>query len=247
MLLEVAKNLFVLREIERAAGIPFAGERRHRIERRRFPRARIARYDPDAMRGARLAKQRQEAAGADIVIGTRGALRLFEPASLGLAGFVTPDQFLRVADFRASERAFALMWAAAERVRPDGQVVIQSQHPDHYILRAVINQDRAEFYKHELRFRAESGYPPFRRLCRVTARGRSERAARELADTCVQRLGDARLTVYPAIPERRGFAWRILVKGRADLPAQVSRALEDGRPADRRGRGMIEIEMDPVD
>ncbi|PYM06657.1 MAG: primosomal protein N' [Candidatus Rokuibacteriota bacterium] len=231
----------------RLSAFGWGAERVEHALRRRFPRARIARYDPDAMRGARLAKQRQEATGADIVIGTRGALRLFEPASLGLAGFVTPDQFLRVADFRASERAFALMWAAAERVRPDGQVVIQSQHHDHYILRAVIDQDRAEFYKHELRFRAESGYPPFRRLCRVTARGRSASAARALADTCVGRLRDARLTVYPAIAERRGLAWRILVKGRADLPAHVSRALEDGGPADRRGRGMIEIEMDPVD
>ncbi len=231
----------------RLSAFGWGAERVAHALRRRFPRARIARYDPDAMRGGRLEAQRREAAGADIVIGTRGALRLFEPGTLGLAGFVTPDQLLRVADFRASERLFALLWAATERVRPDGHVVIQSQNPDHYALRAVVNQDRAEFYTHELRFRAELGYPPFRRLCRVTGRARSNAAARELADSWAGRLRDAGLTVYPPVPERRGLAWRIVVKGRADLALRVSRARADRARAPRPGQGMIDIEMDPID
>jgi len=213
---------------------------------RRFPRARIARYDPDATRGARLETQRRLAAGADIVVGTRGALRLFPPASLGLAGFVTPDQLFRVADFRASERAFALMWAAVERVRPDGQVVIQSQHPEHYAIRAVLSQDRGEFYKQELRFRAELGYPPFRRLCRVSVRARQEPSARALADVCGRRLREAGLTVYPATPDRRGLVWQLVVKGQADLPARVAQAVAQP-PTPPRARGIIEVEMDPVD
>jgi len=225
----------------------WGAERVEHALHRRFPRARIARYDPDAMRGTRLEAQRRRAADADIVIGTRGALRLFAPASLGLAGFVTPDQLFRVADFRASERAFALMWAAAERVRPDGQVVIQSQHPDHYAIRAVTSQDRAEFYKHELRFRAELGYPPFRRLCRVTVRARQESVASALAGACGRRLSAAGLTAYPAARDPRGLAWRIVVKGRADLPVRVTQALPDRASPRSSARGIIEVEMDPVD
>src|SRR5206468_3286478 len=80
-----------------------------------FPKARVARYDPDATRGAKGERQRAEAAAAEIVIGTRGALRLFGPASLGVAGFVSPDHLLRLPDFRAGERLFSLLWAAAER------------------------------------------------------------------------------------------------------------------------------------
>src|SRR5207247_695577 len=83
-------------------------------------RARIARWDPDAARGARAEAQRAAAAAADVVIGTRGALRLFGPAALGLAAFVSPDQLLRAPDFRAGERALAFAWAAAERVAGDG-------------------------------------------------------------------------------------------------------------------------------
>jgi primosomal protein N' len=225
----------------------WGAERVEHAVRRRYPRARIARYDPDAKRGARLERQRADATRADIVIGTRGALRLFEPGSLGAAGAVAPDQLLRLPDFRASERLFALLWAMAERVRPDGQLVIQSQHPDHYCLRAVASQDLAEFYKHELRFRGELGYPPFRRLCRVTARAGSERTTRELIRACHERLERAGVTVYPPSPDRRGLVWTVVGKGHDDLAARATAALDE-LPRGRRPPGdVVEIDLDPVD
>src|SRR5262245_29321773 len=65
----------------------WGAERVEHAVRRRFPRARVARYDPEATRGARAETQRAAAAAADVVIGNRAARRLFGPASLGLAGF----------------------------------------------------------------------------------------------------------------------------------------------------------------
>src|SRR5207249_4515114 len=62
-------------------------ERVEHAVRRRFPDARIARYDPDALRGARGETQRRAAAAAQVVIGTRGALRLFGRAELGYPPF----------------------------------------------------------------------------------------------------------------------------------------------------------------
>src|SRR5436190_21186000 len=123
----------------------WGAERVEHAVRRRFPDARIARYDPEATRGARAGVQREAAAAADVVVGTRGALRLFGPASLGLAGFVSPDQLLGLPDFRATERAFGVLWAAAERVGPDGQLIVQSQNPGHYALDAVSRQDLTAF------------------------------------------------------------------------------------------------------
>jgi primosomal protein N' (replication factor Y) len=225
----------------------WSAERVELALRRRFPRARIARYDPEAARGARLARQVAAAAAADIVVGTRGSLRLFDQDTLGLVGFVALDQLLRAPDFRAGERALELMWAAAERVSPDGQVVIQSSTPDHYAVRAIAKQDLAEFYGHEVRFRAELDYPPFRRLCRLRIRGRTEEKARALALALSTQLGEARLTVYPPMPDARRLAWTILVKGGQDLPSIVTAILES-RPGGRRSRArMVEVEMDPVD
>jgi len=220
-------------------------ERVEHAVRRRFPRARVARWDPEASRGARGEAQRTAAAEAEIVVGTRGALRLFGPASLGLAGFVSPDQLLRLPDFRAGERMFALLWAAAERVGADGALVIQSRNPGHYALEAVARQHLETFYQPELQFRAELGYPPFRRLASVTVTGRD---TRRLADEVAAALrASSRLTVYPPVAERGERARRIVVKGEADLPVALAAALEDFRGPRPQSRGIIGVEVDPVE
>jgi primosomal protein N' (replication factor Y) (superfamily II helicase) len=220
-------------------------ERVEHAVRRRFPKAHVARWDPDASRGARGEAQRAAAGKAEIVIGTRAALRLFGPASLGLAGFVSPDQLLRLPDFRAGERMFALLWAAAERVGAGGALVIQSQNPGHYALEAVARQHLETFYRPELKFRAELGYPPFRRLAIVTLTGGD---TRRLADEVAAALrASPRLTVYPPVAERRERVGRIVVKGEADLPVALAGALADFRGPRPRSRGIIGVEVDPVE
>jgi len=223
-------------------------ERVEHAVRRRFPDARIARYDPDALRGARGEAQRAAAAEAQLVIGTRGALRLFGRGALGLAAFVSADQLLRVPDFRAGERTLALLWAAAERVGAGGALVIQSQNPTHYAFEAVVRQDLAAFYAHELRFRAELGYPPFRRLAIVTVRGGSAPETARLADGVGATLrASTGLQVYPPGADRRNRVRRVVVKGPAELPHLVGAALQEFRGRRPEGRGIIDVEVDPVE
>jgi primosomal protein N' (replication factor Y) len=214
--------------------------------RRRFPRARVARFEPDTGRRGGRAAGRAAAAAADVVIGSRGALHLFGPASLGLAGFVTPDQTLRLPDFRAGERLFALLWGAAERVGAAGGLVIQSQNPEHYAFTAAARADLAAFYRDELRFREELGYPPFRRLAVVAVGAAGD--ARGLVDDVHAALGALRtLTVYPPSSDRRARLRRIVIKGGADLPHALAQALAEFRGRRRRGRGIIDVEVDPVE
>jgi primosomal protein N' (replication factor Y) len=226
----------------------WGAERVEHAVRRRFPAARIARWDPDAVRGARGEAQRAAAAAADVVIGTRGALRLFGPASLGLAAFVAPDQLLRAPDFRAAERTLGLVWAAAERVGPDGALIIQSQNPGHYAFAAVAAQDLDEFYRRELEFRAELGYPPFKRLAIVTTRAADDAGTRRLADTVGAALrGRAGLTVYPPAAEGKDRALRTVVKGDAELPRLLEDALGEFKTPRPASRGIIDVEVDPVE
>jgi primosomal protein N' (replication factor Y) (superfamily II helicase) len=224
----------------------WGAERVEHAVRRRFPDARIARWDPDSARGAKGEGQRA-AAAADVVIGTRGALRLFGRAALGLAAFVSPDQLLRAPDFRAGERTLALAWAAAERVAADGTVIIQSQNPGHYAFEAVARQSLHEFYRQELKFRAELGYPPFRRLAVVSARAGQPDETRRLAEAVGAALrGSKGLTVYPPIADRSDRIRRIVTKGGADLPGRLDDALREFK-APSAGRGIIDIEVDPVE
>jgi primosomal protein N' (replication factor Y) (superfamily II helicase) len=224
----------------------WSAERVEHAVRRRFPRAAIARYDGEA-RGKRAEAQRAAAAVADVIVGTRGAVRLFGPGALGLAAFVSPDHQLRLPDFRAAESAFALMWAVTERVRADGAVIVQSQNPDHYGVAAVVKHDLDTFYRPELKFRAELGYPPFRRLAVLTVRGSAAVDAERLAETAGQALRQARqLTVYPPARGRRARTWRVVVKGGEGLPADVETAMREVRTASR-SRGIIDVEVDPVE
>ncbi len=225
----------------------WGAERVEHAVRRRFPDTRIARWDPESARGAKGEAQRTAAAAADVVIGTRGALRLFGPAALGLAAFVAPDQLLRAPDFRAGERTLALAWAAAERVAADGAVIIQSQNPGHYAFEAVARQNLGEFYRQELKFRAELGYPPFRRLAVVTTRGGQPDQTRGLAEAVGAALrGSKGLTVYPPVPDRTDRTRRIVVKGDGDLPRLLDEGLRDIK-SPSAGRGIIDMEVDPVE
>jgi primosomal protein N' (replication factor Y) (superfamily II helicase) len=226
----------------------WGAERVEHAVRRRFPQARVARYDPDAARGKRGEAQRTAASAADVIVGTRGALRMFGRASLGLAGFVSPDQLLRLPDFRAGERMFSLLWAAAERVGGDGMMVIQSQNPNHYAFDAVARQNLDAFYEPELRFRAELGYPPFRRLAVVTITAAGSAEATRLADDVYAAArADSRLTVYPPVADKRPRVRRMVIKGGPDLPAAIEEALAAFRGARPKTRGNMDVEVDPVE
>ena len=205
--------------------------------RRRFPRLTVSRTDP----------------GAQVIIGTPALLRGQRARPWGAVGFVWFDGFLRVPDFRAGERAFQLLWAAAEAVGgAGGRLVVQTLHPEHYAVTAVRGQDREAFYRQELDFRSELGYPPFRRLCHLSATGKTAADARALVEEAAGALaGIGGLTVYPAMALGAPGAvsatrMRCVVKGPEDMPQRIGPALRPFLERGRRSRGVVEIEMDPV-
>jgi primosomal protein N' (replication factor Y) len=204
--------------------------------RRRFPRLRISRTDRDAQ----------------VVIGTRALLRVPRSRAWGAVGVIWLDGLLRAPDFRAGERVFQLLWAAAEATGPEGRLIVQTLHPDHYAVAAVRRRDRDAFYRPELEFRSELGYPPFRRLCQISARGKTAAGARTLLDEAAATLrGVPELTVYPAMALGGATAatatrMRFVVKGPEDLPRRIGPVLRPFLERGRRSHGMLEIEMDPV-
>jgi primosomal protein N' (replication factor Y) len=203
--------------------------------RRRFPKLTVSRTD----------------LRAHVVIGSPALLRAVPAASLGAVGIVALDSVLGAPDFRASERAFALLWAAAEATHPRGRVIAQTLLPDHVALSAARAQDRALFYRREMAGRADLGYPPFRRLCVVSVRGRTEAEARARIDEAARALdGVAGLTVYAPAPRTPAAGtrsrWQFAIKGPGELPALLKGPLAPFLLRRRHGGAVIEVEMDPV-
>ena len=213
--------------------------------RKRFPRLTAVRASArDTGGGARWGR-------AQVLVGGPGVLRGLAPGSLSAIGFVALDGLLRVPDFRAGERAFQSLWAGAEAVGPKGRVIVQTLHPDHHAVAAVRTRRRETFYEPELGFRAELGYPPFRRLCLIGVRGRSAEDARALLDECRAALrGIAGLTLYAPTPRGAGLGrrpwWRMLVKGPEALPRLLDEPLRSLLERRRRAAGIIDVEIDPV-
>jgi primosomal protein N' (replication factor Y) len=219
----------------RLAPFGWDAERVEASVRKRFPKLAVSRTD----------------ARAQVVIGAPGLLRAVAPGSLGAVGLVALDGLLGAPDFRGGERAFALLWAAAEATGAKGRVIAQTLHPEHYAIEAARAQALGRFYEREIKFRAELGYPPFRRLCVVAVRGKSEAEARALIGECAAALaGVAGLTVYPPAPRSpapaKATRWQFVIKGPADLPRLLAGPLRPFLERRRRGGGVVEVEMDPV-
>jgi primosomal protein N' (replication factor Y) len=228
-------------------------ERVEEAVRAAFPAEGVVRYDGDAARGAsgRALASAIRSGTARIIVGPRSALKLFRPGTLGLAGLLTPDSWMERPDFRASERAWQLIWEACERVG-EGDTLIQTRHPEHYVMNSVLHQDKAIFYRHELKFRAELEYPPFSRLARVTVRGKDADQASLVLSRVSQSLetnAPQGATLYRPAPTTYSSIsreWRLLVKGDRSLPEWVGRALlplRSRRPSGSR----LEIDIDPVE
>ncbi|MER3514084.1 MAG: primosomal protein N', partial [Chloroflexota bacterium] len=158
---------------------------------------------------------------------------------------------LGLPDPHAGERAFQLLTQVAGRAgrgERGGRVIFQTYNPDHYAIRAAAEHDYLRFYRQELAFRQEHGYPPFRRLARLvyenTDARKAEAAAEQLAERLRSELAKRRppatdlIGPVPCYFARRHnrYRWQVLV--RSPDPAALLRGL--ALPAGWR------LDMDPV-
>ena len=197
----------------------------------RYPGVSLERWDSDTVRDPaelEAAMSRLVNGEAQILVGTQMVARGLDLPGVTLSAVILADLGLNLPDFRAGERAFALLCQVCGRAgrggRP-GRAIIQTYQPDHYAIAAAAAQNYAAFYETEIAARRQQGNPPFRRLAQVICADPSLRAVQqtleELADrwqhdaqqqarTDVEIIGPT-----PCQPERiRGrYRWRLLLRG----------------------------------
>ena len=133
----------------------------------RFPHARVLRVDRDAARSRKQWEalvERIHAGEADILVGTQMLAKGHDFPKLTLVGVLGADAALFAADWRAAERLFAqLMQVAgrAGRAELPGEVLIQTQFPDHPLYAALVRHDYAAFAEAQLKEREQAGFPPY--------------------------------------------------------------------------------------
>jgi len=133
----------------------------------RFPQARILRVDRDSAKSRKqweVLVEKIHGGEADILVGTQMLAKGHDFPKLTLVGAIGPDAALFAADWRAPERLFAqLMQVAgrAGRAELPGEVLIQTQFPEHPLYAALVRHDYPAFAGQQLKEREQAGFPPY--------------------------------------------------------------------------------------
>ncbi len=155
---------------------------------RLFPEARIARVDTDSVQKKGSLEKiltRFRKREIDLLLGTQMVAKGLNFPGVRLVGIVMADTTLMLPDFRAAERTFSLLTQVAGRAgrfHPDGEVVIQTYHPEAPAIRLAAEGKQEEFYRTELAVRRMLKFPPFARIVRILFRGKDKAKVIQAAD-----------------------------------------------------------------
>jgi primosomal protein N' (replication factor Y) len=140
-----------------------------------FPQAPIARLDRDVVRkrGDLESVVNRIASGeARILVGTQMVTKGHDFPSVTLVVVLNADQGLFSTDFRAPERVAQTIIQVAGRagrgVKP-GEVLIQTEYPDHPLLKSLLAEGYEGFARTALAEREAAGWPPFTHVAALRA------------------------------------------------------------------------------
>jgi len=189
-----------------------------------FEGARVGRLDTDAARSAKGYEKilsNFEAGNLDILIGTQILSKGLDFENVNLVGVLDADSMLHFPDFRAFERSFQLIYQVSGRAgrrNKQGKVIIQTMDPDHPVIRYILREDYEGLYADQMEERQVFGYPPFRRMIRITFRhkipsildGACDLAGRELKEIFSNRVYGPQ---YPPVRKvHNNFVKQIILK-----------------------------------
>ena len=162
------------------------GQGTERVEdllRDQFPGVSLVRLDRDSVRRKgemQTILERVTAGEARILVGTQMLTKGHHFPDVTLVVIVNADQGLFSADFRASERLAQTIVQVAGRAgrasRP-GEVLIQTEFPEHPLLVNLLQKGYEGFAMAALEERAAAHWPPYSRLALLRADARELQAA----------------------------------------------------------------------
>lgn len=225
-----------------------------------FSGARILRVDRDST-SRKLAwsdmRKRIRAREVDILVGTQMLAKGHDFPHIALVGILNADSLLYSADFRASERLYATLTQVAGRAgRGDaqGEVLVQTEFPNHPLYTALRAQDFERFTTALIEERRLAGFPPFvhQALLRAEAANLlTALAFLERAREIGRALGG--VTVYDPVPAtmvrlagRERAQLLVQSTSRSDLHAFLT-AWRDVLAAEKSSAARWTLEIDPLE
>jgi primosomal protein N' (replication factor Y) (superfamily II helicase) len=222
------------------------GQGTERIEeavRQLFPDSPLARIDRDAIRRrgeleATLA--RVDSKEVRILVGTQMLTKGHDFPNVTLVVVLNADQGLFSADFRAGERlAQTIVQVAgrAGRAERPGEVLIQTEYPEHPLLKLLLAGGYEAFAAGALQEREQSEWPPFARIALLRAEAATALAPMKFLRAALAIAGDhpmrdvQLLGPAPAPMERRAGRYRAQVLLHAATHSPLQKFMSTWLPA----------------
>jgi len=165
-----------------------------------FPSVSVARLDTDTTKNKKAFDEilSDFASGKTrILTGTQMISKGLDFENVRLVGILNADSLMNFPDFRAYERAWQLISQVAGRAgrrNTQGEVILQTSHPDHPLIRTALAHDYETMYEMQMEERRLFRYPPLYRLIYIYLKHKNEdtvgTTARAFAQSLREKLGD---------------------------------------------------------
>jgi primosomal protein N' (replication factor Y) len=156
-----------------------------------------------------------------------------------------PDALLLGSSIGAVERAFRLVYGAAESARE--LLLVQTRLPEHYALRAAVRGDYPALAAAELPRLRSLGYPPFAHLATVTLEGPENTVRRAVESRLRPALEPGVEMSAPILLAGTGGSptWRVLLRSRERLAVARAGTLAARLAAETHGDLRARVDVDP--
>jgi len=229
----------------------------------RFAGYRVSRIDSDSTQrkgSMESALDDARSGRAQILVGTQMLSKGHHFPRLTLVGVLNADQGLFGSDFRSAERlAQTLLQVSGRAGRADrpGEVLIQTDFPQHPLLQRLVQQGYADFARAALAERRDSGWPPYSRIALLRASATQPEPAmaflREMKSALAAVAGaEVRLLgpVTAPLARRAGrYRCQLLLQSaeRAPLHRLLARLREQAEHASGASRVRWSLDVDPIE
>ncbi len=230
---------------------------------RLFPTSRLVRIDRDTTRRKGQLESFLESVHSgetDILIGTQMLAKGHHFPDVTLVGILDVDGGLFSSDFRASERTAQLILQVAGRAgrahRP-GRVLLQTRHPGHPVIDALIHRGYEAFSAVCLKERELLALPPFSYQALIRADAPRQDNVRDFLSQLAHAVSPKAfphvmvLGPVPSPMERRGnrYRWQILLQStqRNGLHQALHHMRQTIREDTKRWNVRWSIDVDPID
>jgi primosomal protein N' (replication factor Y) len=220
-----------------------------------FPQIRTIRLDADTTKhkGSHDKLFKQFRAGkADVLIGTQMIAKGLHFPSVTLVGVLNADAALQIPDFRAAEHVFQLITQVSGRSGRSslkGEVLLQTQLPDHPTIQHAARLDYPAFFREEIETRKMFNFPPSCHLVKVTFTSKSAEAAlkyaSEIRSLLISQL-PPNFELNPVIPcgyarIKDHYRFQCLIKGETTRP--ITEIL---KPIPKNPYVQLLVDVDPL-